>query len=261
MSLRDDLSENARIILEGLYECGGEANMTELKQITGLDENRTVLYHTEEHLEPSNFVKYEVVEDGTATGITEFTLTERGRDAVKSLVEGTENPNLVEQVEEIREAVSQMKREVDTFAGRIDHIEEQLENAIVGNEIEESVEEATDHFEERLMKVEARQDALLGVLMLYDIVSADHIEEVAEEVSDNPSGSFSQTEWTGAYVGSRAFQDGAIGSAAGKTLKEIDGHPLLDIPEKGLVEFIPGLEESDESEENNGSEESDTEQR
>ena len=127
MSLRDDLSDNARVILEGLYESGGEANMTEMKQVTGLEENKTVLYHTEEYLEPSDFVEYEVVDDGSATGITEFRLTDRGQEAVESIIEGTDDPNLVEQVEELREVVSGMKRDVDTFAGRIDHFEEEIE--------------------------------------------------------------------------------------------------------------------------------------
>jgi len=123
MSLRDDLSDNARVILEGLYECGGEANMTEMKQFTGIDENKTVLYHTEEYLEPSDFVESEVVDDGSATGVTEFRLTDRGQDAVRSLVESTDDPNLVEQVEELQEAVRGMKRDVDTFAGRVDAVE------------------------------------------------------------------------------------------------------------------------------------------
>jgi DNA-binding Lrp family transcriptional regulator len=127
MSLRDDLSDNAQVILEGLYECGGVANMTEMKQVTGLEESKTILYHTEEYLEPSNFVEYEIIDDGSATGITEFTLTDRGQDAVGSLIESTDDPNLVEQVEELREAVSDMKREVDTFAGRLDHTEQQFE--------------------------------------------------------------------------------------------------------------------------------------
>ena len=140
MSLRDDLSDNARVILEGLFECGGEANMTEIKQVTGLDESKTVLYHAEEYLEPSNFVEYEVIDDGSVTGITEFTLTDRGQDAVGSLIESTDDPNLVEQVEELREAVSDMKREVDTFHGRMDHIEEKASALRIEN-MDELLEE------------------------------------------------------------------------------------------------------------------------
>jgi len=112
--------------------------MTVMKQVTGLEESKTILYHTEEYLEPSNFVEYEIIDDGSATGITEFTLTDRGQDAVGSLIESTDDPNLVEQVEELREAVSDMKREVDTFAGRLDHTEQQFE------EIQDRLMEASE---------------------------------------------------------------------------------------------------------------------
>jgi len=157
MSLRDDLSDNARVILEGLYECGGEANMTEMKQFTGIEENKTLLYHTEEYLEPSDFVESEVVDDGSATGITEFRLTDRGQDAVRSLVESTDDPNLVEQVEELREAVSGMKREVDTFAGRLDTVEEtvdevsrRFENAEELKSLRREVDEELDGLREEM---------------------------------------------------------------------------------------------------------------
>jgi len=140
MSLRDDLTDNARIILEGLYECGGEANMTEIKQVTGLDENKTILYHARKYLEQSDYVELEKIDDGPSAGITEFTITERGQDAAGSLIESLDDPNLVEQVEELREAVSDMKLDVDTFHGRLDHLEEKASALRIEN-MDELLEE------------------------------------------------------------------------------------------------------------------------
>ena len=238
MSLRDDLSDNARVILEGLYECGGEANMTEMKQVTGLEESKTVLYHAEEYLEPSNFVEYEIIDDGSATGITEFTLTDRGKEAVGSLVESTDDPNLVEQVEELREAVSGMKREVDTFHGRLDAVEEGREDR---GELSEEVEEVEADLERRLNRIEAKQDALLGVLFLYDLVDSAKVQEIGERYADG------FTQVSAADGSSPPFKDGATGATAGSTLRALDSLPrALTTPTDDLAEEIE--EETDDSE-------------
>jgi len=238
MSLRDDLSDNARVILEGLYECGGESNMTEMKQVTGIEESKTILYHAEEYLEPSSFVQYEIVDDGSATGITEFTLTDRGQEAVGSLIESTDDPNLVEQVEEIREAVSEMKREVDTFHGRLDSVEQDRKDS---SELTEEIEAVEGDLVDRINRIEAKQDALLGVLWLYDLVDGQRVLELGEQYVNGFKKSSPPYGW------SDPFSDGATGGTAGPTLKAIDSQPrTLTTPTDELAEEIE--EETDDSE-------------
>jgi len=180
MSLRDDLSDNAQVILEGLYECGGEANMTEMKQVTGLEESKTILYHAEKYLEPSNFIEYEIVDDGSVTGITEFTITERGRNAVGSLIEGTDDTNLVEKVEDLREAVSQMKREVDTFAGRLDEVDIGQEDIDGVRESVRVLRSDVEAVEDRMSDLESDLDMTLATVE----AKVERIEHFHDELTN-----------------------------------------------------------------------------
>jgi regulator of replication initiation timing len=144
MSVRDDLDRESELILEAIYQLGGEADTSEIKDYTGIEKNGIIRYRRKEHLEPNDLVETQVVDKGDTMTVTEWTLTDEGTEVVGTLMDSVDDPNLAEQVDELRDVVSEMKRRVERFEGRVDHVEERLDEVDDRFETVEEIEALGD---------------------------------------------------------------------------------------------------------------------
>lgn len=233
-----DLDDMAKAILEAIYHHGGQADTSEIKEYTGFSDNSKLSYRRDKHLEPKGFVETEVVDKGDTLTITEWTLTEKGEKAVDREMTKQDTPPLANRVDELREIVSDLNRDMSTFKGQVDHVEETNVDASEIEEIEEKVESEIEEVAERLNRIEAKQDALLGVLWLYDMVNADRIIQMGEDHSSD----FSPCE---DGIKNQPFKNGAVGTTAGPKLKAWDELPTaFTASSDELEEQVRGSDES-----------------
>jgi len=253
MSMQD-LDDMSRATLEAIWEHGGEATTSEIKEYTGYtgeDVNSKLAYRRRKHLEPGGLVESETRDEGDTLPVTVWRLTEKGEKRVQQILGDDETPPLSRRVEELRQIVGELKESVETFEGRLDHVEQQVEEGTVESEtVENQVEDAQSEIDSRLRKIEARQDALLGLFELYELVNVRHVEEIGEKAASGTlHSSMSKMDYSKARTGSKAYKGGAVGSAAGTLLEGMDNNPLNKSSEQLAQEF----------EESEGNDESDTE--
>lgn len=171
MSIRDDLDDRSQLILKALYHLEGQADTSAIKDYTGIEDNSIIRYRRVEYLEPMGLVETEVVDSGDTLTVTEWTLTEKGTEVVGSIIDSADEQTLVEQVEELREVVADVRRRVETFDGRLNHTEEQFEeiqetlleaDEAVTRAVEasEKAEAVTDQFEDVLERNKALQNRI-----------------------------------------------------------------------------------------------------
>jgi DNA-binding MarR family transcriptional regulator len=78
-----DLDSKAKLILEAIYQNGGEADTSDIKSYTGIEKSGVVHYRLDEKLEPDGYVETRKVDrDGSALGVKMSELTSKGRNAV-----------------------------------------------------------------------------------------------------------------------------------------------------------------------------------
>lgn len=209
-------------ILEAIWQNGGEADTSEIKEYTGFEDNSRLHYRRTEHLEPNGFVECTTEDRGGTLTVTVWQLTEQGEKAVDRHMTDTDTPPLKQTVDELREIVGDLNRKVQSFEGRVNHVEETNVTDDDLEELQDENAETESGLEQRLNRIEAKQDALLGLFYLYELVNTDRVQEIGEEHAD----SYQYTEG----VNSQAFKAGAAGQTAGNFLKVLDG----DMPD-GLL--------------------------
>lgn len=164
MSVKE-LDRKSELVFEAIYELGGEADTSEIKDYTGIDSNGVVSYRYDK-LEDAGLIETRKVDTGETLPITIAELTEKGEDNVGAVVENGES-TLAERVADLREVVTETHSKVERFEGRLDHVEGRFESA---EEVEEVVREAreavasvdqlterVDALADRVERVEERQ--------------------------------------------------------------------------------------------------------
>lgn len=145
-----DLDRKSKRVLEAIYQYGGEAEMSEIKEYTGIEKNGIILYRLNEKLGPKGLVETRKVDQGDGNlGVTVASLTESGTNAVGSVLDdGEMGPTLSEQMNMLRSEVENLREEVHLFDGRTDAVENKLENVIDRLEDYSELAEATERAEE-----------------------------------------------------------------------------------------------------------------
>jgi len=239
-----DLDDMAKAILEAIYQHGGRADTSEIKQYTAFKDNSKLHYRRKEHLEPKGFVETETVDKGDTLTVTEWKLTEKGEKAVDREMTKQDTPPLTDRVEELREIVSDLTRDLSAFEGRVDHIEETNVDDSEIDATSEEIEGVEQRVEQRLNRIEAKQDALLGVLWLYDLVEAERILKLGEKYTDD----YESCHDTPEGARSIPFRDGAVGSTAGPALKGFDALPdTFKLPMDKLEEKYADTDEDSQT--------------
>lgn len=162
----EELDRKAKMVLEAIYELGGEADTSAVKEYTGIESNGVVHYRYEK-LEDFDLVDTDVEDRGGTLDVTVATLTNEGRRKVGEILEENEGPTLVEQMKELQQIVSDLNRRVQSFEGRIEAVEKEVDG--VGEvieqqpalerrltEVEESVELMHDEMERKIEEGEQR---------------------------------------------------------------------------------------------------------
>jgi DNA-binding PadR family transcriptional regulator len=163
-----DLDDMAKAILEAIYQNGGSADTSEIKQYTGFDDNSKLHYRRNNHLEPKGFIECETRDTEDTLNVTVWSLTEKGEKAVDRNMTEQDTPPIADQFEELREIVSHVRRDMDAVNGRMDEVNREVEDAL--NRIDVKL----DGLDRRLERIDEGLDRI------------DEFEERLEEVEDQP---------------------------------------------------------------------------
>lgn len=153
-----DLDRKSKRVLEAVYEHGGEAQVGEVSDFTGI-KSPQVHYRIDEKLGPAGLVESRKIDGEGPMGVKVVKLTEEGTEVVGQVLDGDSGPTVVEQVRELRAVVEDVHDSVQSFGGRVDHVEEMVEEvksravdaeraAVEAQESAEEVEDLRERIEE-----------------------------------------------------------------------------------------------------------------
>jgi len=146
-------------ILEAIYFSDGErVDTTEIKQYTGFGgDNRKLTYRRDHHL--GELVESEVVTKN-GTQITEWWLTDQGRDRLERHLDQEQNVPIVQQVEQLGEQVDKLSEHVEQLSQDVGSFDYRV------GVFEEEVQEMDTKVEKRLLEdeeaVEAAAESVLS---------------------------------------------------------------------------------------------------
>jgi len=190
---QEDLDRKAKLVLEAVYELGGEADTSEVKDYTGIDSNGVVHYRYDK-LEDVGLVETRTVDRGDTLDVTVAALTDRGHDRVGDILDNGDGPTVVEQVEELRAVVRELRDDVRHFEGRVDAVEGEYEAA-------DSWEERFQEIEGEMGRIEERTEGWKRCLKLVnELEDAGLIEGFVREADHSAAyelkGPLRTSEWT-----------------------------------------------------------------
>lgn len=168
----DKLDRQAKLVLEALYQHGGEAETGEIKSYTGIEKRGTIHYRldhpkNDNTLEALGLVETRKIDaEGGSQGVKVSTLTDRGHEVVARVLDDESGPTLDEQVRSLKSDVDDLREEVAHFDGRVDHVEARI------GDVEETTEAQVEEVLDRLGDREALAEAV------------DRAEEVASRFDD-----------------------------------------------------------------------------
>lgn len=151
-----ELDAKALEVLEAVFELGGEANTSEIKEYTGIRKNGIIHYRYEK-LEEAGMIETHTGEpDGNKVPPTVATLTEHAQSEIEGGLFGEEEADIVERIDRVergfettQDAVREMQREFQMW--RFDEEnDEEIDAADLRDrleEIEELGEELRQHFD------------------------------------------------------------------------------------------------------------------
>lgn len=110
-----DLDWKAREILRAIYKNDGSANTSEVRQLTGIDNNDKILYRFRKKLEPSGLITLEQPDSDTARPEPKVaTFTQLGVEVAEQVIDEQEGP-------------ADLKSRVDKLETDLSRLTEQLE--------------------------------------------------------------------------------------------------------------------------------------
>lgn len=121
-----DLDRKSKQVLEAVYEHGGDAQVGEVSDFTGIKSTQ-IHYRIDEKLEPGGLVESRKIDAEGPMGVKVVSLTDDGTEVVGQVLDGDSGPTVVEQVRELRAVVEDVHDSVQSFGGRVDHVEEMVE--------------------------------------------------------------------------------------------------------------------------------------
>ena len=189
---REDLDRKAKLVLEAVYELGGEADTSEVKDYTGIDSNGVVHYRYDK-LEDVGLVETRTVDRGGTLDVTVATLTDRGHERVGDILDNGDGPTVVDQVTDLKRLVRELRDEVRHFEGRLDAVEGEYETV---DSWEERFQEMEDHFEVMERRTEGWSRCLTLVNELEDSGLIDgFVREADHSAAYELKGPLRTSEW------------------------------------------------------------------
>lgn len=245
-----DLGRKEKRILQAIREYGGEARSPEVKEFTGIEESGS-LHYFRKKLSKGDLIETWKVDDGPL-GVTVWALTERGEEAIEGDAAedggGDAEPTLAEEVSRLRSHVAEVEDVVDAYQDRVLELEEEVvaarEEAAevegVEGDVEDAIGETAAELREDVAKAEAKSEAILGILDLFDVIDGEAVRDAAEHaVESHPI----DAEGSGA---GRAFQGAASGHSAGPILRALDS--LRESGELGTLDATDATDLTDPEE-------------
>lgn len=169
--MSSDLDRKSKRVLEALFEYGGEADMGEIKEYTGIEKNGVVHYRLKKKLEPMGLVETEKANRGDGSlGVTVGRLTDEGEEIAVEAAEGDSKPSLAEQVTILKGEVENLHDRVELFEGFMDEFEDRLERIEEQGRTVEEVEEVVEEYEGALEDHEALIDTVDDLKDLIEIL-------------------------------------------------------------------------------------------
>jgi DNA-binding MarR family transcriptional regulator len=136
-----DLDWKSHEILGVLFEATEELTTSEIRDSTGIEPNRVILYRIENYLEPMELVetRQPTADGGTVVPGKRIQLTEEGERVAAGLQEddgdeGLSIADLPERIEQLSSLVESLQDDIDRIDRRLDHREE------VDSEVADSLE-------------------------------------------------------------------------------------------------------------------------
>lgn len=147
-----DLDWKSHEILGVLFEATEELTTSEIRDSSGIEPNRVILYRIENYLEPMELVetRQPPTEGGTVVPGKRIQLTEKGEQATADLresddEEGVSITDLPERVEQLASLIESLRDDIDRIDRRLDHREE----------VDDDVADAIENMDERISTLEA----------------------------------------------------------------------------------------------------------
>lgn len=161
-----DLNLKARRILETIYNNGGVATTSEIKEHTEIKNLQIVKYHAKEVLADEGFIEYTKIEsEDHPTGVLEFTLTDEGKERIAHLFEDGEDIPIKERMEKLEDRFHDVEEVVEDLIGTANFAEDlandsELKARQAADEVSEIREEIEEITSDVTRKVEqAQRDA------------------------------------------------------------------------------------------------------
>ena len=154
-----DLDAKALEVLEAVYESGGEANTSEIKEYTGIQKSGIVHYRYEK-LEEAGLIERKSGEaEGTKFATTVVSLTEAGEQEIRGGLLGDEGATMVERMDRLerqyraaQDALRDVKREFEMWKYD-EEADEEIDAAELRDRVE-AAQEGRERIEERLREFE-----------------------------------------------------------------------------------------------------------
>lgn len=156
-------------ILRALYENGKRANTTELRSLTGIDDNAVILYRHNEKLAPAGLITLEQPRsEGTDIPPKIATLTSKGESVAERIIErqGDQSTTSGDYVEQLEAKINRLEARIDELEADTRRSEEQAALAETVEHITTSTyggwsDEGTQQFTEVFCGMLALRDYLL----------------------------------------------------------------------------------------------------
>lgn len=172
-----DLDRKSKQVLEAVYEHGGDAQVGEVSDFTGIKSTQ-IHYRIDEKLEPGGLVESRKIDAEGPMGVKVVSLTDDGTEVVGQVLDEDSGPTVVEQVRELRAVVESLNDTVQSFDGRLDHVESRI------SDVEETTEAQVEEVLGRLRDREALAEAIDDVEAIEEL---DELVETAREIEEQYS--------------------------------------------------------------------------
>lgn len=114
-----DLDWKSQEILRAIYKNDGSANTSEIRALTGIDNNDQILYRFREKLTPTGLIELEQPESDTARPEPKMaSFTAQGVDVAEQIIDARATPaDLESRVDKLEADVSRLDQERENAAG------------------------------------------------------------------------------------------------------------------------------------------------
>lgn len=175
--MSSELDRKAEMVLESIYQHGGEAEMGEIKEYTGIEKNGVIRYRLTEKLEPMGLIEMGEVTRSGALNETVARLTDEGDHMVGRVIESDSGPTLAERMNILTNEVEDMVEKVELYEGMTESMRETIDEL---DDPEQVAEEVKEELQLEIGEIEEKAREDRGDMRR----KLKEIESTVEELSD-----------------------------------------------------------------------------